>query len=78
MGTGCGCPLLTVTLLDKTPAEWLEQPCGEYGPSLGDTYHCIEHRLPGSGGGEQRPKPDPPGMDGLLPRPGAARADADQ
>lgn len=62
-----GCPLLLVALHDRTPAEWLEQPWrqvqgrpeGETAPSLGDTYHCIEFRAPGDGGGEPRPKPTP-------------------
>jgi hypothetical protein len=64
-----GCPLLLIALGGKTPAEWIEQPWGEHGPSLYDRYHCVEFRRPGGGGGEPRPKPEPKGMDGLFPRP---------
>lgn len=44
------CPILSVALLGKTPAEWSEKPWqqikgapeGEVAPVLGDTYHCSE------------------------------------
>ena len=58
-----GCPLLMAALAGHTPAEWLEQDQGI------DRYHCIEFRGPEDGGGEPRPKPDPPNMDGLFPTP---------
>jgi hypothetical protein len=58
-----GCPLLMAALCGHKPAEWLEQ---DHGP---DRYHCIEFRGPDDGGGEPRPKPDPPNMDGLFERP---------
>jgi hypothetical protein len=72
-----GCPILAVALSGRTPAEWFEQPwqqiqgrpAGETAPSLGDTYHCIEFRAPGAGGGEPRPRPEPTGMTGLFDRP---------
>lgn len=71
-----GCPLLLIALMDRTPAEWFEQPwgqikgrsVGETAPSLGDTYHCSEFRAPGSGGGAPKPRPEPR-QDGLFPRP---------
>lgn len=58
-----GCPLLMVALLDKTPIEWFEQP-----DRIQD-YTCIEARFPGGRGGEPRPKPEPPQMEGLFERP---------
>lgn len=59
-----GCPLLmAATTGEVTPTEWLEQDEGR------DRYHCIEFRGPDEGGGEPRPNPEPPGMDGLFPRP---------
>jgi len=65
-----GCPLILVALQERIPAEWMEQPRDDRGRySLTDQYHCIEFRAPGSGGGEPRPQPDPPDMDGLFPRP---------
>lgn len=70
MGKGSGCPLVMVSLLDRTPAEWLDGPRDEHGRySIADQYHCIEFKAPGDGGGEPRPKPDPRGMDELFPRP---------
>lgn len=59
---GRGCPLLLVALMDRTPAEWIEQPWGQVkgrpegvlAPYLGDTYHCTEYRERGEG------EPDPP------------------
>lgn len=62
-----GCPLIAcVIAYEKTPTEFLEQPFESR-----DRYHCIEHRGPDDGGepGLPRPKPDPPGMDGLFDRP---------
>lgn len=68
-GRGHGCPLVLVALLDRTPAEWLDGPRDEHGRySMADQYHCIEFRAPG-GGGEPRPRPESPDMDGLFERP---------
>jgi hypothetical protein len=61
-----GCELILTALLGQTPAEWIEQDRF----SLGDQYHCIEFRAPGSGGGEPRPRPTPPGQGELVPRDG--------
>lgn len=70
MGKGTGCPLIQVALLDRTPAEWLDGPRDEQGRySIADQYTCIEFKAPGDGGGEPRPKPEPPDMDGLFERP---------
>jgi len=67
MGKGIGCQILAAAVFEECiPAEWLEQPPESY-PR--DAYHCIEFKVPGQGGGEPRPQPDPPGMDGLFPRP---------
>ena len=61
-----GCPLILLAMSGKTPAEWLEQDRRR----LGDQYHCIEFRGPDDGpAGPPRPKPEPPGMDGLFERP---------
>lgn len=64
-----GCPLILCALNGKTPTEWLDQwRDGE--PYPADRYHCIEFRGPDDGGDPQpRPKREPPGMDGLFPRP---------
>lgn len=66
-----GCRLLEVAILGRTPAEWLDGPRDEHGHySMADQYHCIEFKAPGGrGGGEPRPKPDPPQMSGLFERP---------
>jgi hypothetical protein len=37
-----GCALLAVAIMDRTPAEWIDQT--EHGHRLGDTYHCTEFR----------------------------------
>lgn len=59
-----GCPLLMAALTGEvTPTEWLEQ---EAGP---DRYQCIEFRGPDDDGGEPKPNPEPPNMDGLFDRP---------
>lgn len=70
MGKGSGCPILLVTLVGRTPAEFLDGRRDEQGRySIADQYHCIEFKPPGGGGGEPRPKPEPRGMDGLFERP---------
>lgn len=56
-----GCPLILVSLIGKTPAEWMETEQIQ-------EYQCLEARFPGDGGGEPRPKPEPP-QEGLFPRP---------
>ncbi|ART74330.1 hypothetical protein BTO20_37545 (plasmid) [Mycobacterium dioxanotrophicus] len=59
-----GCPLLMAAMTgDVTPTEWLPQ---DEGP---DRYHCIEFRGPDDGRQPPRPKPEPPGMEGLFERP---------
>lgn len=60
-----GCPLIMAAYAGHTPQEWLEQPDGSV-----DRYHCVEFRGPDDGGdAELRPKPEPPDMEGLFPRP---------
>jgi hypothetical protein len=70
-----GCPLLMIAIQGRIPAEWFEQPRDENGAySIADQYHCVEFRAPGGGGGrEPRPRPDPPGMEELFPRPSPER-----
>lgn len=59
------CPLVTVAMLGKTPAEWIE----EKPFSLGDRYTCVEFRdQDGPGDTEPQPVPDPPDQLVLLPR----------
>jgi hypothetical protein len=46
-----GCPILAVSLMDRTPAEWTEQPWrqikgrpeGETAPTLGEKFTCSEY-----------------------------------
>lgn len=65
-----GCPLILISLSERTPAEWLDGPRDEHGRySIADQYTCIEFKAPGGGGGGPRPKPEPPDMDGLFERP---------
>lgn len=68
-----GCQILAVALCGRTPAEWLEQPEDEVirpdGYDVANLYHCIQFRGPGGGSTEPRPRPEPPNMDGLFPRP---------
>lgn len=70
-----GCPLIMVALLDKTPAEWLDQK--QMGPGgiqlpfrIESQYHCMYWRSEddGPGDGEPTPIPDPPGQLTLMPR----------
>jgi hypothetical protein len=70
-----GCPLLTVAILGRTPAEWFEQPFGEQGAYGANRYHCVEWRPEGEGpGGEPMPQPDPPGQGVLFGRDGLVGA----
>ncbi|GAT13189.1 hypothetical protein [Mycolicibacterium thermoresistibile] len=64
-----GCPLIQAALLGKTPVEWIDQWGGTGPYPIADRFHCIEFRGPDGGSGEPRPRPDPPGMDGLFERP---------
>ncbi|ASU81530.1 hypothetical protein CDO52_00865 [Nocardiopsis gilva YIM 90087] len=70
--TGPGCPLILVSLMGRTPAEWLDGPRDEQGLcSLHDQYHCMYFRDEDDGGDpEPRPIPDPPGQEALLTREG--------
>lgn len=71
-----GCPLIMVALLEKTPAEWLDQKRftqdgSMYEPfSIEDQYRCMYWRSEddGPGDGEPKPVPDPPGQLHLMPR----------
>jgi hypothetical protein len=61
---GDGCPLVLVSLVGRTPAEWLRQPADSP-----DRYHCVmfrDERDPGPD--EPRPVPDPPGQAVLFDR----------
>lgn len=65
-----GCPIIAVTMLSKTPVEFLDGPRGETGLyGIADQYHCIEFRDEDDGPSpEPQPIPDPPGQELLLPR----------
>jgi hypothetical protein len=73
--SGTGCPLILVAMLGRTPTEWLKQEREDGLICIGDQYHCVEFRPPGSGGepGPPRPKRDPPGQLALFDRPPAQR-----
>lgn len=58
-----GCALLAVALMERTPAEWIDQ-C-EGGHRLGDTYHCTEFRDENGRGDEPEPEP-PPVIEGQV------------
>lgn len=66
-----GCMIIAVAMCEQTtPAEWMDGPRDERGRyGIEDQYTCIEFKGPGGRGGEPRPKPDPPDMDGLFERP---------
>lgn len=69
---GKGCPLLTVAMCGRTPAEWLRAPNHEvftdFGMAVPKLYQCIEYRPRGGGTGPARPLPEPD-QDGLFDRP---------
>ncbi len=69
---GAGCPLVTIALCGRIPAEWVESPpeqvFTESGMNVAELYHCVEFRPRGGGDPEPRPKPEPD-QDGLFERP---------
>ena len=61
-----GCPIIAVTMIGKTPAEFFADD--ERAQIFAD-YRCVEFRDKDEpGGGEPTPIPDPPGQELLLPR----------
>lgn len=63
-----GCPLIMVSLLGRTPIQWLDQKKpGELYSRQGQ-YQCTEYRHEDDGPAEPRPIPDPPGQLDLVPR----------
>lgn len=61
-----GCPIIAVTMLSKTPIEFL---CETEEQRIFADYHCIEFRdKDDPGPTEPTPIPDPPGQELLLPR----------
>jgi hypothetical protein len=67
---GNGCPLILVSLAQRTPREWLDGPRDEHGRyGIEDQYRCVFFRDEGDPGpDEPAPVPDPPGQEGLFPR----------
>lgn len=64
-----GCPLILVSLMGKTPIQWMEGPRSPEGYiSIPDQYRCIEYRHEDDGPAEPRPIPDPPGQLTIAPR----------
>ena len=65
-----GCPLILVSLLGRTPIEWIEQRDSSGLIRLGDSYSCMYFRDEEDGGGDPEPQPipDPPGQLTLAPR----------
>lgn len=71
---GEGCPLILVSLMQRTPVEWLDQK--RIGPNgiletygIDDQYHCVEFRDQDEPGGEEpTPVPTPPGQGSLFDR----------
>ena len=60
-----GCPLILVSLMGRTPAEWTPDQPG----TLGMRYRCMYFRSEEDGGDpEPKPIPDPPGQLTLAPR----------
>lgn len=73
---GNGCPLILVSMLGKTPVEWLDGPRDEQGRySIEDQYRCLYFRDEDDGPdpSEPTPIPDLPGQDALFPRDGFER-----
>lgn len=55
------CPLITISLMQRTPSEWLDGPRDENGLySIADQYHCVEFRSRGDPGPGYENPPDPP------------------
>lgn len=59
-----GCPLALVSMLDRTPREWIPGP-DEY---CGDKYMCVMYRHIDEDDPDPKPVPDPPGVEALFPR----------
>lgn len=58
---GEGCPLVLVSLMQRTPMEWLDGPRDEQGRySMADQYHCVEYRDRDDPGPGYEPPSDPP------------------
>ncbi len=67
---GNGCPLILVSILGRTPAEWLDGPRDEQGRySIEGQYTCVYRRDENDPGpDEPTPVPDIPGQEELFPR----------
>jgi hypothetical protein len=64
-----GCPLVTVALVGRTPAEWIPgDPITPTGYSIREQYHCVEYRHEDDPDPTPRPIPTPPGQLELVPR----------
>ncbi|MFF4548638.1 hypothetical protein ACFY1J_31135 [Streptomyces sp. NPDC001406] len=64
-----GCPLVLITLMGRTPAQFLDGPRDEEGRyGIADQYVCTEFRSEDDPDPEPRPIPTPPGQGELWPR----------
>jgi len=64
-----GCPLLLITLLGRTPRQFIDGPRDEHGRyGIPDQYLCTEFRGDDDPDPQPRPVPVPPGQGELLPR----------
>lgn len=64
-----GCPLVLITLLGRTPAQFVDGSRDEHGRyGIADQYVCTEFRGEDDVDPEPRPVPVPPGQGELLPR----------
>lgn len=64
-----GCPLVLITLMGRTPAQFLDGPRDENGLyGIADQYVCTEFRGEDDPDPTPQPIPTPPGQCELLPR----------
>ncbi|MFD6113655.1 hypothetical protein ACFWG0_26580 [Streptomyces yangpuensis] len=63
-----GCPLILISLMGRTPIQWLDQKQEGRLYSRQGQYQCIEYRHEDDGPVEPQPIPDPPGQLTLAPR----------
>lgn len=63
-----GCPLILVSLMGRTPIQWLDQKQDGRRYSREGQYICVEYRHEDDGPTEPQPIPDPPGQLTLAPR----------
>lgn len=64
-----GCPLVLITLLGRTPKQFIDGPRNDEGLYARETqYVCTEYRHEDEGPADPQPITTPPGQGELLPR----------